>query len=141
MSSEPPPPQPQPQEAAGREASSSLSPAKESAAGGGGGGGSGAPETNTLWVGNLPAQAAEDDVMAAFSPHGALDCVMARAGPRSYSFVLFRSVPEARGALDALQGSKVKGSVVRLEFARPVRCLLFLHLAWIYCLLRFPPMR
>lgn len=79
--------------------------------------------------------------MASFSPHGALDCVMARAGPRSYAFVLFRSVPEARAALDALQGSKVKGSVVRLEFARPVRCLLFLHLAWIYCLLRFPPMR
>ncbi|KAF2917067.1 hypothetical protein DAI22_09g165200 [Oryza sativa Japonica Group] len=123
MSSEPPPPQPQPQEAAGREASSSLSPAKESAAGGGGVGGSGAPETNTLWVGNLPAQAAEDDVMASFSPHGALDCVMARAGPRSYAFVLFRSVPEARAALDALQGSKVKGSVVRLEFARPARAV------------------
>ncbi|KAF0914064.1 hypothetical protein E2562_026480 [Oryza meyeriana var. granulata] len=122
MSSEPPPPPPQ--EAAGREASSSLSPAKESAAGGGGGGASaGGPETNTLWVGNLPAQAAEDDVMAAFSPHGALDCVMARAGPRSYAFVLFRSVAGARAALDALQGSKVKGSAVRLEFARPARAV------------------
>uniref|UniRef100_A0A0D9XFN4 Reticulon-like protein n=1 Tax=Leersia perrieri TaxID=77586 RepID=A0A0D9XFN4_9ORYZ len=126
MSSEPPPPAPQDAAVAagGREASSSLSPAKESApAGGGGGGGSGPPETNTLWVGNLPAHASEDDVMAAFSPHGGLDCAMARAGPRSYAFVLFRSVAEARAALGSLQGSKVKGSPLKIEFARPARAV------------------
>ncbi|KAG8050536.1 hypothetical protein GUJ93_ZPchr0009g2360 [Zizania palustris] len=116
MSSEPSPP-----EEAGPE-DTPLSPVK-GAAGGGSFAPTGGPETNTLWVGNLLAQTGEDDVMAAFSPHGSLDCVLARAGPRSYAFVLFRSVAEARAALDALQGSKVKGSSVRLEFARPARAV------------------
>jgi hypothetical protein len=71
-------------------------------------------------VGNLPTHAGEDDVMAAFVPHGALDCALSRAGARSYAFVLFRAVAESRAALEALRGSRVKGSAIRIEFARPV---------------------
>ncbi|CAM0952430.1 unnamed protein product [Alopecurus aequalis] len=119
MSSEPPP-----AEAAEPSASASASPPKESS---GGGGGAAPPaaahETNTLWVGNLPTHAGEDDVMAAFAPHGALDCALSRAGSRSYAFVLFRSLPESRAALEALRGSKVKGSSIRIEFARPARAV------------------
>ncbi|KAE8781191.1 flowering time control protein FPA [Hordeum vulgare] len=46
-----------------------------------------AHKTNTMWVGNLPTHPGEDDVTAAFAPHGALDCVVMRAGSRSYAFV------------------------------------------------------
>uniref|UniRef100_A0ACD5XZT7 Uncharacterized protein n=2 Tax=Avena sativa TaxID=4498 RepID=A0ACD5XZT7_AVESA len=117
MSAEPPP-------AVATEAS--ASPPKESSAVGGGGGPAppaAANETNTLWVGNLPTHAGEDDVMAAFAPHGALDCALSRAGSRSYAFVLFRSLAESRAALEALRGSKVKGSAIRIEFARPARAV------------------
>ncbi|XP_047071562.1 flowering time control protein FPA-like isoform X3 [Lolium rigidum] len=61
--------------------------------------------------------------MAAFAPHGALDCALSRAGARSYAFVLFRSVAESRAALEALRGSRVKGSAIRIEFARPARAV------------------
>ena len=114
MSSEPP---------AAEAAEASASPPKESSGGAGGGGAAppgSAHETNALWVGNLPTHAGEDDVMAAFAPHGALDCALSRAGSRSYAFVLFRSLAESRAALEALRGSKVKGSFIRIEFARPV---------------------
>ncbi|KAL6846772.1 hypothetical protein ACP4OV_024220 [Aristida adscensionis] len=115
MSSEPTP-------AGSPEAPASVSPPKEAAAGGAGPAAA-APETNTLWLGNLPAQASEGDVMALFAPHGALDCALARAGPRSYAFVLFRSPAEARAAVEVTRGAKVKGAAMRTEFARPARAV------------------
>ncbi|XP_051188864.1 flowering time control protein FPA isoform X3 [Lolium perenne] len=121
MSSEPPP-------AEAAEASASPPKVSPGGAGVGGIGGAAPPgaashETNTLWVGNLPTHAGEDDVMAAFVPHGALDCALSRAGARSYAFVLFRAVAESRAALEALRGSRVKGSAIRIEFARPARAV------------------
>ncbi|KAL6601761.1 hypothetical protein ACP70R_044981 [Stipagrostis hirtigluma subsp. patula] len=115
MSSSPPP-------AGSPEAPASTSPPKD-AAGGGAGAATGAPETNTLWVGNLPSQVGEGEVMALFAPHGALDCSLARAGSRSYAFVLFRSPAEARAAVEATRGAKVKGAAMRTEFARPARAV------------------
>lgn len=124
MSSEPPPAEPT---EAAEAARPSASPPKESEPAGAGGAAAAAPgaahETNALWVGNLPAHAGEDDVMAAFAPHEALDCVVTRTGSRSYAFVLFRSVAESRAALEALRGSKVKGAFIRVEFARPARAV------------------
>uniref|UniRef100_A0A8I6XUP4 RRM domain-containing protein n=1 Tax=Hordeum vulgare subsp. vulgare TaxID=112509 RepID=A0A8I6XUP4_HORVV len=117
MSSEPPPAEPS---EAAEAARPSASPPKESEPAAAPGA---AHETNTLWVGNLPTHAGEDDVMAAFAPHGALDCVVMRAGSRSYAFVLFRSVDESRAALEALRGSKVKGLPIRVEFGRPARAV------------------
>jgi RNA recognition motif-containing protein len=111
MSSEPTPPSGSTEAPAASE-----SPPKDSAAGAT----SGAPETNTLWVGNLPFNVGEGDVMALFAPHGALDCALARAAPRSYAFVLFRSPSQARAAVEATRGTKVKGAAMRTEFARPV---------------------
>ncbi|KAF8768977.1 hypothetical protein HU200_007069 [Digitaria exilis] len=87
MSSEPPPAEsPDAKDA-------SASPPKDAVAIGGGAATGGVPETNTLWVGNLPSYVSEGDLMALFAPHGALDCALARAGSRSYAFVLFRTRP------------------------------------------------
>jgi RNA recognition motif-containing protein len=61
--------------------------------------------------------------MALFAPHGALDCALARAGSRSYAFVLFRTPAEARAAVEATRGEKVKGAAMRTEFARPARAV------------------
>ncbi|KAK3129724.1 hypothetical protein QOZ80_6BG0483800 [Eleusine coracana subsp. coracana] len=113
MSSEPPPPEGSPEAPA-----SSSSPPKDAA-----GAASGATETNTLWVGNLPSHVGEGDVMALFASHGALDCALSGAGPRSYAFVLFRSPDDARAAVMATRGAKVKGASMRTEFARPARAV------------------
>lgn len=113
MSSEPPPAEsPEAKDA-------SASPPKDAVAIGGGAA-TGVLETNTLWVGNLPSYVSEGDLMALFAPHGAVDCALARAGSRSYAFVLFRTAAEARTAVEATRGEKVRGAAMRIEFARPV---------------------
>ncbi|WOL11522.1 flowering time control protein FPA [Canna indica] len=81
------------------------------------------PETDgspssTLWVGHLSADTSDADVMAAFGKHGALDCTTMH-GSRSYAFVYFRLVDEAKAAKNALNGSAIRGSAIRIEFARP----------------------
>lgn len=111
--------EPLPAESPEAPASSSGSPSKD-AVGTEVGAAAGSPETNTLWVGNLPSHVTEGDLLALFGPHGALDCALARAGSRSYAFVLFRSPAEAREAVEATRGEKVKGAAMRTEFARPV---------------------
>nr|CAB3453948.1 unnamed protein product [Digitaria exilis] len=117
MSSEPPPAEsPDAKDA-------SASPPKDAVAIGGGAATGGVPETNTLWVGNLPSYVSEGDLMALFAPHGALDCALARAGSRSYAFVLFRTPAEARAAVEATRGEKVRGAAMRTEFARPARAV------------------
>ncbi|RRT85196.1 hypothetical protein B296_00011441 [Ensete ventricosum] len=79
--------------------------------------------SNTLWVGNLPVDITDPDVMTVFAKHGALDCTTMR-GSRSYTFVYFRTVDEAKAAKEALKGSIIQGHAMRLEFARPV-CIPF----------------
>ena len=118
MSSESPPTE-SPDAPASGSRSGSGSPSKD-AVGTEGGAAAGGPETNTLWVGNLPLHVTEGDLLALFGPHGALDCALARAGSRSYAFLLFRSPAEARAAVEATRGEKVKGAAMRTEFARPV---------------------
>ncbi|XP_020088164.1 flowering time control protein FPA [Ananas comosus] len=79
--------------------------------------------TSTLWVGNLAAGTTDADLMAAFAAHGALDCVAMQAGSRSYAFVMFRSADTARAAMDALRGSVIRRSAIRIQFSRPAKAV------------------
>ncbi|XP_074569894.1 flowering time control protein FPA-like isoform X2 [Curcuma longa] len=76
--------------------------------------------SNTLWVGQLSAETTDSDLMVVFSKHGALDCTTMQSA-RNYTFVYFRQVEEAKAAKEALQGSVIHGSAIRIEFARPPR--------------------
>ena len=58
-------------------------------------------------------QVGEDDVMSVFPPHRALDCIVGRVGYLSYAFFPFCP-------LEALHESKVKGSLIQIEFVWPV---------------------
>uniref|UniRef100_A0A8R7QGZ4 Uncharacterized protein n=1 Tax=Triticum urartu TaxID=4572 RepID=A0A8R7QGZ4_TRIUA len=64
----------------------------------------------------MPAHGSEEDVMAAFAPHEALDCVIACVGSSNYVFVLFCSVTKSWDALEALRGSKVKSAFIWVEY-------------------------
>ncbi|XP_008790591.2 flowering time control protein FPA-like [Phoenix dactylifera] len=76
--------------------------------------------SSVLWVGNIPADTVDSVVMDVFSKFGALDCNTMH-GARSYSFVFFRSIDDAKAAKDALQGSPLHGSSIKIEFARPAK--------------------
>ncbi|KAG1363699.1 flowering time control protein FPA [Cocos nucifera] len=81
-----------------------------------------AAPSSVLWVGNIPADTVDANVMTVFSKFGALDCNTMH-GARSYSFVFFRSIDDAKAAKDALQGSPLHGSSIRIEFARPAKAV------------------
>lgn len=92
--------------------------------------------SNNLWVGNLAAEATDADLMDLFAQYGALDSVTTYSS-RSYAFVFFKRVEDAKAAKSSLQGTPLRGIPIRIEFARPVCTLLcstssLLH--WFYYL-------
>ncbi|KAI9072246.1 hypothetical protein K1719_045795 [Acacia pycnantha] len=78
------------------------------------------PETpsNNLWIGNLSYDVTESDLMALFAQYGALDSVTSYSS-RSYGFVFFKRVEDAKAAKNALQGTLLRGIPMKIEFARP----------------------
>ncbi|KAJ6690944.1 FLOWERING TIME CONTROL PROTEIN FPA [Salix koriyanagi] len=78
-------------------------------------------ESNNLWVGNISREVADSDLMELFAQFGALDSVTTYSA-RSYAFVYFKHVEDAKQAKDALQGTSLRGNQIKIEFARPVCC-------------------
>lgn len=77
--------------------------------------------SNSLWVGNLAADVSDSDLMGVFAKYGALDSVTTYTS-RSYAFLYFKRVEDAAAAKEALQGTILRGSPLKIEFARPVCC-------------------
>ena len=105
--------------------------------GGGGGGGGGVGEefetpSNNLWVGNLATDVTDADLMDLFVQYGALDSVTSYSS-RSYAFVFFKRMEDAKAAKDALQGTLFRGNPIKIEFARPVRSDLWVSLGFLCC--------
>ncbi|KAL9240659.1 hypothetical protein vseg_014852 [Gypsophila vaccaria] len=73
-----------------------------------------------LWVGNLPFDIAESELMAIFEKHGVIDGITCYAS-RSYAFVYYRRVEDAVSAKDALQGFLLNGNSIKIEFAKPAK--------------------
>ena len=76
----------------------------------------------TIYVGNLPFNATEQDVRALFERHGKVDSVKlindSETGkPRGFGFV---DMPqnEAQGAIQALNGQEVDGRAITVNEAR-----------------------
>ncbi|KAL2328869.1 hypothetical protein Fmac_022296 [Flemingia macrophylla] len=76
--------------------------------------------SNNLWVGNLAPDVADSDLMDLFAKYGALDSVTSYSS-RSYAFVFFKRVEDAKAAKNALQGTNLRGSSLKIEFARPAK--------------------
>lgn len=86
--------------------------------------------SNNLWVGNLSFDVTDSDLMSLFAQYGALDSVTSYSS-RSYGFVFFKRIEDAKAAKNALQGTPLRGTPIKIEFARPVRsdlCALLLLL-------------
>ncbi|XP_027356645.1 flowering time control protein FPA-like isoform X2 [Abrus precatorius] len=76
--------------------------------------------SNNLWVGNLAPDVTDSDLMDLFAQYGALDSVTSYSA-RSYAFVFFKRVEDAKAAKNALQGFSLRGSSLKIEFARPAK--------------------
>lgn len=82
----------------------------------------GAPLSNNLWIGNLPPEVSEADILALFEKHGPVDSIT-NYSSRGYAFVYFKNIEDAKSAREKIQGSIVHGNSVKIEFAKPVRRL------------------
>ena len=81
--------------------------------------------SNNLWVGNLSGETVDSDLMELFNKYGALDSVTTYSS-RSYAFVYFKRVEDAKAAKEALQGTTLHGNQIKIEFARPVRFIVLI---------------
>ncbi|MCO5591116.1 hypothetical protein L7F22_045093 [Adiantum nelumboides] len=81
--------------------------------------GDGVP-SRLLWVGNVAADASEALLIQTFAKYGAVDYVSAYPA-RSYAFIEFRDLEDAKEAKSGLQGKLIKGQSLRIEFAKPAK--------------------
>ncbi|KAL3453752.1 hypothetical protein BJX65DRAFT_75746 [Aspergillus insuetus] len=82
------------------------------------------PESDTLFIGNLPFSATEDSVHEVFGSSGSvlgirLPTHQESGQPKGFGYVQYSSVDEARQAYNDLQGAEIDGRPVRLDFSTP----------------------
>jgi nucleolin len=82
------------------------------------------PESDTLFVGNLPFSATEDALHEAFGAHGSvlgirLPTEQETGRPKGFGYVQFSSIDEAKAAHSALNGHELEGRAIRLDFSTP----------------------
>ncbi|KAI9371177.1 hypothetical protein BJX61DRAFT_42632 [Aspergillus egyptiacus] len=82
------------------------------------------PESDTLFLGNLPFSATEDSVHEVFGSMGTvlgirLPTHQESGQPKGFGYVQYSSVDEARQAYSDLQGAEIDGRPVRLDFSTP----------------------
>ncbi len=76
-----------------------------------------------IYVGNLTYDVTDDELMAAFSPHGAVDSarvIIDRFSGRSrgFGFVEMSSDTEARAAIEQMNGKDLTGRALTVNEAR-----------------------
>ncbi|CAK7197471.1 nuclear localization sequence binding protein [Sporothrix eucalyptigena] len=82
------------------------------------------PESDTLFVGNLPFHADEDSVSAFFNEVANVKSLrlptdMESGRPKGFGYVSFYSVDDARKAFEQLNGQDCAGRNVRLDYSTP----------------------
>ncbi|OJJ34060.1 hypothetical protein ASPWEDRAFT_114017, partial [Aspergillus wentii DTO 134E9] len=82
------------------------------------------PESDTLFVGNIPFSANEDSLSEVFGEKGSILGIRLPTDPESgrpkgFGYVQFSSVDEARQAYNDLNGVDIDGRAVRLDFSTP----------------------
>ncbi|XP_068665038.1 flowering time control protein FPA-like [Aristolochia californica] len=74
--------------------------------------------SNILWLGNLSPDVTDSDLMTCFGKFGALDSITTFSS-RCFAFIYFKALDDAKAAKEAVQGTVIHGSPIKIEFARP----------------------
>ena len=82
------------------------------------------PESDTLFVGNIPFSANEDSMHELFGPCGSVMGIRLPTDPDSgrpkgFGYVQYSSIDEARSAYNQLNGADLDGRPVRLDYSQP----------------------
>ena len=82
------------------------------------------PESDTLFVGNLPFSANEDAIHEMFGSSGSVMGIRLPTDPESgrpkgFGYVQYSSIDEARQAYNDLNGADLNGRPVRLDYSSP----------------------
>ena len=77
-----------------------------------------------IYVGNLPQEFTDAELRALFEPHGMVKAASIGTDKKSgesqgYGFVDMPTKSEARAAVEALRGKKIKGNPLRVRALRP----------------------
>lgn len=80
--------------------------------------------SNKLYVGNLSYTTSDQDLLAAFAPHGNVQSASVvtdrdSGQSRGFGFVEFNSSGEAQQAVDAMNGMIMDGRALTVNIARP----------------------
>ncbi|CDP03488.1 unnamed protein product [Coffea canephora] len=79
-----------------------------------------APASNNLWIGNLSPEVTDSELTALFEKHGPVDSITNYAS-RSYGFVYYKKIEDAKSAKEKLQGTILHGNPIKIEFAKPAK--------------------
>lgn len=82
------------------------------------------PESDTLFLGNLPFSATEDTISEVFGSSGSIMGIRLpthpdSGQPKGFGYVQYASVDEARQAFNDCSGAEIDGRPVRLDFSAP----------------------
>jgi len=77
-----------------------------------------------IYVGNIPKEYTDADLRALFEPHGTVKAASIGSDKKTgesqgYGFVEMPTKAEARAAVEALRGKKVKGNPLRVRVLKP----------------------
>ena len=77
-----------------------------------------------IYVGNLSYEVTDEELKEAFSPHGEVESARTitdreTGRPRGFGFVEMPSSNEAQAAIQAINGTDLKGRTVTVNEARP----------------------
>jgi RNA recognition motif-containing protein len=77
-----------------------------------------------IYVGNLPRNVTEDEVLSLFASLGKVDSVNIikdkySGQPKGFGFVEMPSAEEAKAAISQLNGKELKGQTINVNEARP----------------------
>jgi RNA recognition motif-containing protein len=77
-----------------------------------------------IYVGNLPREVTEDDLLEAFEEFGQVESVKiitekGSGESRGFGFVEMPAEAEAQSAIDGLNGKELKGGMLKVKEARP----------------------
>lgn len=74
---------------------------------------------SSLWVGNLSSDVTEADLTNLFGKYGAIVKITLYS-PKYFAFVHFKLPEDAKTAKDSLQATILRGSPLKIDFAKPV---------------------
>lgn len=78
-------------------------------------------ERTRLFIGGLPDDAEREEIEETFGKYGKLNDIWIARKPPGFGFVIYDDERDAKEAVKCLDGRRICGNIVKVEFARDRR--------------------